>query len=71
MRFFKGIIVNCLYMLLNIEMFMNINIYIRRSLKTPSPKILLLPYLGKAYTCLSIMNMILVMLLNEFFLESM
>ena len=59
-------IVNCLYMLLNIEMFMYINKYFRRSLKTPSPKILLLLYLGKAYTCL-----ILVMLMNEFFLESM
>ena len=57
-------------MLLNIEIFMYINIYFRRSLKTPSPKILRLLYLGKAYTCLIIMNMILVMLMNEFFLES-
>ena len=64
-------IVNCLYMLLTIEMFMYINIYFRRSLKTPSPKILLLLYLGKAYTCVTIMNMILVMLMNEFFLEAM
>ena len=61
-----AIIVSCLYMLLNIEMFMYINIYFKRSLKTPSPKILLLLYLGKAYTCL-----ILVTLMSEFFLESM
>ena len=65
-----AIIVDCLDMLLNIEMFMYINIYFRRSSKTPSPKILLLLYLVKSYTCLTIMNMILVMLTNEFFLES-